>query len=562
MIDFSNDPDVAERQMHAVIFFLTTFGYIDGDFDQSEKSYVRAQIKRIIEHRVDSAIKDDPALRADLVDKYTRHFHEVFEGIDQRVKELLAEPVASDEDPNAFVHTKLKQECFEILTGFDERSREGLMSAIDELIIADGEVHPAEVKFRGELAALLEADLGVEIVEESAPAPALHIEAPSAQPSDGATHPFFDPFEHHYARDKNVIQKQLAADLELLERAEDTFDKLRLRGEGKLAGKRSVAELAGQPPFLDGHTYVVQPLEGRSYDLLVLGDLHGCYSVLKSALLQSRFFDKVNAYKKDPKGSPMPMLVMLGDYIDRGLFSLNGVFRTVMQLLVTAPEHVFVLRGNHEYYIEHKGKVYGGVKPAEAINSLKPIVDMDVFRKYMRLFDAMPNVLLFDRLFFVHGGIPRDRTSKQKWQDLSSLNDPDLRFEMMWSDPSQADVIPADLQDKASRFAFGKLQFRAFMQRVGCHTLIRGHEKVNAGFARVYGGDEGTLITVFSSGGRDNDDLPRDSGYRAVTPMVLSLTHGPSGTTLRPWAPDYRAYNDPERNAFFRVPPEIDHRAE
>ena len=48
---------------------------------------------------------------------------------------------------------------------------------------------------------------------------------------------------------------------------------------------------------------------------------------------------------------------------------------------------------------------------------------------------------------------------------------------------------------------------------------------------------------------------------QGVTPMALSITHGPDGTTMTPWAPDYRAYNDPERNAFFKVPPEIAHRA-
>ena len=37
MLTFSTDPAVAERQMEALIFSLTTFGYIDGDFDDAEK---------------------------------------------------------------------------------------------------------------------------------------------------------------------------------------------------------------------------------------------------------------------------------------------------------------------------------------------------------------------------------------------------------------------------------------------------------------------------------------------------------------------------------------------
>ena len=38
MITFSTDPKRAEQEMHAVIFYLVTFGYIDGDFDASERS--------------------------------------------------------------------------------------------------------------------------------------------------------------------------------------------------------------------------------------------------------------------------------------------------------------------------------------------------------------------------------------------------------------------------------------------------------------------------------------------------------------------------------------------
>ena len=153
--------------------------------------------------------------------------------------------------------------------------------------------------------------------------------------------------------------------------------------------------------------------------------------------------------------------------------------------------------------------MYGGVKPAEAINTLKPHLPIDVFRHYMTLFEAMPNMLFFDRFLFVHGGIPQDRLVKERWKDLSSLNDPDMRFQMMWSDPSTADVIPADLQDQSARFAFGQMQFRAFMQRVGCHTMVRGHEKVDEGFVVVVRRRRhARSITLFSAGGHDNDDLP------------------------------------------------------
>ena len=204
----------------------------------------------------------------------------------------------------------------------------------------------------------------------------------------------------------------------------------------------------------------------RIYELTVLGDLHGCYSCLKGALLQADFFAKLEAWQADHR-KPEPKLVLLGDYIDRGMFSYNGVLRTVMQLYLAAPDHVFLLRGNHEYYIEYRGRIYGGVKPAEAINTLIGHVPGEVFQDYMRLFDALPNMLFFDDLLFVHAGIPRDADIKAKLNDMAALNDPDIRFQMLWSDPSTADFIPADLQAQNARFPFGKRQFESFMTRLG-----------------------------------------------------------------------------------------------
>ena len=94
--------------MHAVIFYLVTFGYIDGDFDAAERSYVREIIKKLIEHRAVSAMPDAAAdVREEVITKFTKHFHEVFEGIDQNVKDLFTESVSENEDPRAFVHSKL-----------------------------------------------------------------------------------------------------------------------------------------------------------------------------------------------------------------------------------------------------------------------------------------------------------------------------------------------------------------------------------------------------------------------------------------------------------------------
>lgn len=560
MLQFSTDPDVAEQQMNAIIFYLTAFGYIDGDFDQTEKTFVKIYIRQLVSARAKESMPGATlAERTDVVNRFVAHFHEVFEQIDAQIRALFDEAVSDEERPEEFVYAKLKLRCYEIFHEFDVDNRRELLSTIDDLIYADGSVHPQEEKFRSELDALFHAKARVTQDDIEAVAPMVEIAEPAAIEPRLDDHPFFQRFEFHYSADPDTLRKQADSDFKLMKKVVTALRAQRDAGAGKLAGKQHVADLAGLPPFLDGHTYAHPVAPGESYELTVLGDLHGCYSCLKGALMQSDFFAKVDAWKAD-KTRPNPKLVLLGDYIDRGRFSYNGILRTVMQMFVAAPEHVYMLRGNHEYYIEYKGRIYGGVKPAEAINTLVGHMPGEMFEAYMHFFEELPNVLLFDRTMFVHAGIPRDAALAEKWKDLSSLNDPDLRFQMLWSDPSSADYIPDDLQASNARFPFGRLQFDKFMQQLGCTMLVRGHEKIDEGFREVYPGNPVTLINLFSAGGADNDDLPEHSSYRGVTPMACTI-HVTAGTArVVPWVIDYRRFNDPARNKFFASQPEIEHK--
>ena len=565
MLTFSDDPDLAEQQMNAIIFYLTAFGYIDGDFDASEKTFVKIYIRQLVSSRARHAMPDaDPKVRAEVVDRFVGHFLEVFNHIDQEIRALFDEAVADGESSQDFAYAKLKLRSYEIFNTFDEANQRELLATIDELIYADGSVHPAEAKFRAELDALLAADLPDDAYE-------LEISVGGVVPVEIASvaelrvrvddHPFFPHFEQHYSAEPARLRKQAEADYRLMSQVMSEWRTRREAGAGKLAGKQSVEDVAGVAPFLDGHTFVHPVGPGEKYELTVLGDLHGCYSCLKGALMQSDFFAKVEAYRAD-RSKPNPKLVLLGDYIDRGLFSYNGILRTVMQLYLAAPDHVYMLRGNHEYYIEHRGRIYGGVKPAEAINSLVGHMPGEMFQAYMHFFEEIPNILLFDRTIFVHAGIPRDTTMAEKYTDLASLNDPEIRFQMLWSDPSSADSIPDELQAQNARFPFGRLQFDRFMSRLGLAMMVRGHEKIDEGFKSVYPDHPIALLNLFSAGGSDNEDLPEGSSYRSVTPMALTIHAEAGSARVVPWAIDYKHYNDPRRNRFFASKPEIEHKAD
>src|SRR3954452_3023785 len=212
MLKFSQDGPTADKQMRAVIFYLTTFGYIDGDFDDSEKEFVRSYVRKLIQGRVNDAVAEaEVQLRTELVDKFTKHFHEVFEGIDRQVKDLFTEAVAEGEAQDTFVHSKLKLRCFEIFKSFDEASQEQLMATVDELIHADGTVHPAEAKFRAELADLLNEQLGVELLDDETERP-FAVSTPQTIATKAEDHPFFAQFEQHYSANRDALVRQVESD--------------------------------------------------------------------------------------------------------------------------------------------------------------------------------------------------------------------------------------------------------------------------------------------------------------------------------------------------------------
>jgi hypothetical protein len=557
---FSKTPEIAEQQMMAIIVYLTTFGYIDGKFDLSEKVFVLDYIHKLVELRVTDAGVTDETTRLEVVRKQTAHYDQLFEQVDHQIRQLFDEVVAGNENLDRFVYAKLKLGCFELFKSFDLENQRALLQAGHALIAADGQVHPSEEKFRQELIALLGSETPIALAEkdlEPVQVLPLQVNAPVTPRPAMENHPLLEMMEQHYSRDPGKLQTQIQGDYDLIKQALDLWDVQRQTGNGRLDGKQSVADLPAGDPFLDRHVYGYMPRRDEKIEMLVFGDLHGCYSCLKAGLLQVDFFRKVMAYRKDPKNTPNPKLVLLGDYVDRGQFSYNGILRTVLQLFVSMPEHVYMLRGNHEYYLSQNGVIFPGVRPAEAIATFANYMPTQMFEAYMMLFESMPNMLLFDRTLFVHAGIPRDELLAQKWRDLSTLNDSELRFQMMWSDPSNANYIPAELQRENARFPFGKQQFRAFMNRLGMSTMIRGHEKVDEGFKKLYELPDVSLLNLFSSGGRTNNDLPPGSSYRSVTPMALWLQWKEGKGVVTPFYLDWESFQAPARNAFFRSPPEI-----
>src|SRR5262249_28876898 len=261
---FAKDPRVAEQQMAAIIVYCTTFGYIDGDFDLSEKIFVLNYIQSLVETRVNELGIPHPAVRLEMMQKWKTHYDEYFEQVDNYIRGLFDEVVAGDENLDRFVYAKLKLSCFELFKSFSAENQQRLLEVVDKLIYADGIVHPNEQKFRDELRALLKTEAPIKLEDadlEPVSATPLQVGEPAQLEPAEENHPLLEHLERHYSRNPDLFQEQLSFDHALISQTLFAWDDQRKLGNGRLDGKQTVAELAGGEPFLDRHVYGLMPTE-------------------------------------------------------------------------------------------------------------------------------------------------------------------------------------------------------------------------------------------------------------------------------------------------------------
>jgi hypothetical protein len=436
------------------------------------------------------------------------------------------------------------------------------LELIHGLLHTDGGFTPTEHDIYGEMMAAFAALSAAPVTTsaprtKSGPAP-LIVGAPAWLELGAVSHPLLDPLEQTYSPHPVERKAQIEWDYHLLQQAMNHWHVQRTAGANRLVGIHDIEQLPVGSRFLDGFVHVLRP--EKPVELIVLGDLHGCYSCLKAALLQSNFIERAWAHQWDPDRFPDVKLVFLGDYIDRGRFSFDGVLRAALQLFVAMPDQVILLRGNHEWLKWQGDRIVSGVYPAEALASIVPHVPVEMLEAYRQLFEHMPTSMLCERTILVHAGIPRADTFAERYRDLSSLNDLEMRFQMMWSDPVHAEQVAVEQQRLNPRFMFGREQFRAFMERAGMTAMIRGHEQIDRGFDVFYDLGDRLLLTVFSAGGATNADLPVESSYRAVTPMALSLQYGNGTPTATPWVINYEPFNYAPHNGLYHPQPVLEFR--
>ncbi len=458
-------PDPETARFSSIIDLLMSVGHVDGWVDPRERAFVLQYVDSVVLMREQSSM-ETPAVRARLTASLRAHFDELDRGLSADLA-MLARG-ASD--------GRLRGRVLALFSGLSWSDQATALELLHALFQTGGGFTPAKLTVYEELMAAFAAGSAAPATStaktNAGPAP-LIIGAPVWLELAAVSHPLLDPLEQTYSPHPTERKAQVDWDFHLIQQAMMQGHHQRTVGANRLVGIQDIEQLPVGARFLDGFVHVLRP--SQPVELIVLGDLHGCYSCLKAALLQSNFIERAWAHQWDPQRYPDVKLVFLGDYIDRGRFSFDGVLRAALQLFVAMPDQVILLRGNHEWLKWQGDRIVSGVYPAEALASIVPHVPVEMLEAYRQLFEHMPTSMVCERTLLVHAGIPRDDTFAARYRDLYSLNDPEMRFQMMWSDPEHLDHVHVEQQRMNARFTFGRDQFRGFMERTGMTTMVRGH---------------------------------------------------------------------------------------
>ena len=219
-------------------------------------------------------------------------------------------------------------------------------------------------------------------------------------------------------------------------------------------------------------------LNGRFF---IVGDLHG------------NIVDLVRIIKYVGLPTQEKNIIFLGDYVDRGEFSMEVVIFLVA-LKMIYPKSVYLLRGNHEF--GHLNSTYGFK------DIIKRAYSEEIYDLFNRLFANLPiAALIGNHTFLVHGGISEQLVDlsqldaiKKPSNDFARTPYRKLVMDLMWSDPSP-EYSGYGPTNRGEGHFFGEKALSDFLERNQLVRVIRGHQFVPRGVEQF----ASNLYTVFTS---------------------------------------------------------------
>lgn len=209
------------------------------------------------------------------------------------------------------------------------------------------------------------------------------------------------------------------------------------------------------------------------------GDLHG------------KFSDLLRAFQIGGM-PPSTKWLFLGDYVDRGSRGFE-VLCLLFALKLRYPNHVFLLRGNHETEeVSRNGNFY-----LECKQKLKK----NAYPLFCSVFDSLPIGALIDsKIFCLHGGLSPHLSELSQIALIDRpIKIPNHGFltDLLWSDPNRLTHSFSD-SPRGNTVNWGHKEAAKFLKRNNLKMLIRGHQVAENGYDFPFY-PEKDVLTLFTA---------------------------------------------------------------
>ncbi|ORX61487.1 serine/threonine protein phosphatase calcineurin catalytic subunit Ppb1 [Hesseltinella vesiculosa] len=257
------------------------------------------------------------------------------------------------------------------------------------------------------------------------------------------------------------------------------------RREGRLTEGQAKAILASVLPILRSEPNLLR----LDAPITICGDVHGQY------------YDLLKLFEVggDPSNT---QYLFLGDYVDRGYFSIECVLY-LWSFKLWYPTSFFLMRGNHE--CRHLSEYFTFKLECEKKYSLA------IYDLCMESFDCLPLAAIVNQQFLcVHGGLSPDLKTLRDIEKINRFREiptSGIMCDLLWSDPYED--FDSDQNPKFDRnhvrgcsYFFSYRATCQFLEKNHLLSVIRAHEAQANGY-RMYRKSSETgfpaLMTIFSA---------------------------------------------------------------
>ena len=210
----------------------------------------------------------------------------------------------------------------------------------------------------------------------------------------------------------------------------------------------------------------------------LVGDVHG------------QFHDLIEIFKIGGE-LPFTNYLFLGDYVDRGAYSIETIWLLILFKL-KYPQRINLLRGNHE--TRQITQVYGCYAECQ-----RKFGGPNVWKYITDLFDYLPiAAIIDDTMFCVHGGLSPFIQKIDQIKDIDRIREIPHEgpfADLMWSDPDEM-VDGFKLSNRGAGYNFGASIVKRFLHWNKIEKIYRAHQLCMEGYKIDF---DGTMNTVWSA---------------------------------------------------------------